>query len=256
MSTSAEFRIEPSPEILAGSRAWLEPVRAALGADFVAAYITGSVLTQAFDPKTSRINLLVISRALDGTQLEALAPAIPAAPKGSPAFDPLFMTQAQVEKSLDSFPIEWLEIQERHLLLEGADVVGNLDVPLTYLRLQCEHELRGKHIQLRQAFLQQYERPAELEKTLAAAASGLATLFRTLLRLRGEPVPATSAQVIERVSDVYGLDPHALLGAHLVRYGSRAPGNGGSVAETTTLFRKFLAELERLITAIDQLRLP
>src|SRR6185436_21110039 len=99
------------------------------------------------------------------------------------AYEPLFMTQSQIEKSLDTFPIEWLEIQERHLLLEGADVVGNLEVPLTYLRLQCEHELRGKHIQLRQAYLHQHARPADLEKTLSSAASGLATLFRTLLRL-------------------------------------------------------------------------
>jgi len=257
MSTRAEFRIEPSPEILAGARAWLAPVRTALGQEFVAAYLTGSVLTQGFDPKHSRVNLLVVSRSLGGEVLDAIAKAIPATSATPPAYEPLFMTQAQIEKSLDSFPIEWTEIQERHLLIEGDDVIGNLEVPLTYLRLQCEHELRGKHIQLRQAYLQHHGRPADLEKALGAAASGLATLFRTLLRLRGEPVPATSAQVIQRVSDVFELDAHALLGAHLVRYGGKKPANGGAAnAETGALFRSFIAELERLTAAIDQLRLP
>ena len=45
------------------ARRWLAPVRAALGPDFVAAYLTGSVLTEGFDPKHSQINVLVVARA-------------------------------------------------------------------------------------------------------------------------------------------------------------------------------------------------
>ena len=102
------------------------------------------------------INILVLSRSLAGDVLDAIANALPAPPKSGPRFEPLFMTKRNMDMSLDSFPIEWLEIQERHLLLEGEDVVGTLEVPQTYLRLQCEHELRGKLIQLRQAYLDQY----------------------------------------------------------------------------------------------------
>ena len=138
------------------------------------------------------------------------------------------------------------------MLLEGEDVMGTLQVPQTYLRLQCEHELRGKFIQLRQAYLHFHGQPAELERALGAAASGFATLFRTLLRLRGEPVPATSAQVVERVSDVFGLDAQGLLAAHMTRYGGRKHTSD----EITQLCRKFLSELERLSVAIDQLRVP
>src|SRR4029078_6066551 len=128
-------------------------------------------------PKTSGVNVLVLARSLDTAVLERLAAALPA-PKISPVFEPHFMTRAQIEKSLDSFPIEWLDIRERHLLLEGEDLVASLDVPRTYLRLPCEHELRGKHIQLRQALLLQARQPAALVRTLGAAASSLATLFR------------------------------------------------------------------------------
>lgn len=251
MATRSELRIEPAAETLAATRAWLEPVRQALGPDFLAAYLTGSVLTQGFEPRTSRVNILVVARALGGDMLEALAQAIPV-PKSPPRFDPLFMTQSNIEKSLDTFPIEWLEIQERHLRLEGDDVIATLEVPRTYLRLQCEHELRGKFIQMRQAFLAHHDDAAKLERLLANAASGFAALFRTLLRLRGETVPANSAQVIERVSDVFGLDAEGLLVAHLVRYG----GNTHAGGEMTTLYRKFIGQLERLTIAIDQLRTP
>jgi hypothetical protein len=250
MLDTSDLRIEPPTEILALARGWLAPVRAALGGDFVAAYLTGSVLTQGFDPRHSHVNLLVVARTLDGEQLEAIARALPR-PRKAPQVEPLFLTRGQIERSLDSFPIEWLEIQERHLRLEGDDVFSGLEVARTNLRLQCEHELRGKHIQLRQAYLLHHGDAATLTRTLRAGASGFATLFRTLLRLRGEPLPAEPARIIERVADLYRLDAQGLLSAHLFRYSTRRY----KPDEALTVYRRFLAEVERLIGALDELTL-
>jgi hypothetical protein len=249
METTSEFRIRPPQDILSAARTWLEPVRAALGPHFKAAYLTGSVLTQGFEPKKSRVNLLIVARELNADQLDRVAKAIPAAKRGAPHFDPLFMTERNIEKSLDTFPIEWLEIQERNLLLEGDDFVGLLQVPRGSLRLQCEHELRGKHVQIRQAYLHHHGNPEELREVLSEAASGFATLFRTLLRMRDEPVPATTAHVIERVAEVFGLDAQGLLGPHLVRY-----AGGQQATMIPGIYRAFLAQLDRLVIAIDQLR--
>src|SRR6266545_530726 len=165
MSTQSRSRIEPAPAILEASRRWLEPVRKTLGHEFLAAYLTGSVLTQSFDPRRSRVDLLVVAHALDTELLDQLSRAIPVT-RRAPHFQPLFLTRRQVEKSLDVFPIEWIEIQERHLLLEGEDVVAGLEVPRAPLRLQLEHELRGKHIQLRQTLLMAARHPATLERML------------------------------------------------------------------------------------------
>jgi hypothetical protein len=247
-----ELRIEPAAEILSAARTWLDRVRPALEPDFIAAYLTGSVLNQGFDIHQSRINVLVVSRSLGSTQFEALAKAIPASVKSGPRFEPLFMSQSNIEKSLDSFPIEWLEIQERRLLLEGEDVVDRLQISHTDLRLQCERELRGKFIQLRQTYILHHAKPADLDQALAAAASGFAALFRTLLRLRGEIVPSTAGQVIERVADVFGLDAQGLLAAHLARYAGRKRSSEEALGQ----YRVFLAEIERLTAAIDQLRVP
>lgn len=248
MSMTGELRIEPSSEILDATRQWLEKVRAALGNDFLAAYLTGSVLTQGFDVKHSKVNVLVVARELAIGTLDALRPNL-AASKNPPHFDPLFLTLTQIEKSLDVFPIEWLEIQERHLRIEGDDVFAALQVPRTYLRLQCEHELRGKHIQLRQAYLGLAGKGDDLTKALRASASSFATLFRTLLRLHGETPPADNGKVIERVSDLFRLDAQGLLVAHLVRYSGRKYG----ADEMDALYRKFLVEIDRLVVAIDQL---
>ena len=248
---TSERGIEPPPKILHAARAWLEPVRRALEADFLAAYLTGSVLTQGFDARHSKINLVLVARSLEPERLDRLREVIPVTRK-APHFDPLFLTQRQVENSLDSFPIEWLEMQERHLVLEGENVLEAIQVPSTYLRLQCEHELRSKHLLLRQAYLASGKRPLALEGVLKSSASSFATLFRTLLRLRGETPPARTAETIERLSDLYRLDAEGLLGAHLVRHGARRY----KAAEILVVYRKFLTEISRLVVAIDQLRVP
>ncbi|MBI1798871.1 MAG: hypothetical protein HYR73_04205 [Candidatus Eisenbacteria bacterium] len=250
MHTHDELRIEPAPEILDAARRWLAPVRTALGTEFAAAYLTGSVLTQGFDPRHSHVNVLIVARALDTGLLDSLARAVPR--PGKPRLDPLFVSLRQIERSLDVFPIEWLEVQERHLRIEGDDVFAALEVPRAALRRQCEHELRGKHLRLRQAYVLSHDHPDTLTSTLRTAASGLAALFRTLLRLRGETPPADAPRVIERVADLYRLEAQALLGPHVLRYSHRRPKR----EEIQTLYRKFLVELDRLIAAVDELRVP
>jgi hypothetical protein len=251
MSTRAVMRIEPSPAILEATRQWLAPVRSALGAEFLAAYLTGSALTQGFNERVSRVNLLVVSRSLNLDVLDAVRNGMPKEKKAA-RFQPLFVTQRQLEKSLDVFPIEWIDIQERHLLIEGQDVLGTIEVPRGNLRLQLEHELRGRLVGLRQAYLAAGQHPEQLAGVLESGASGFAALCRTLLRLQGESPPAEPSKVIERVADVFRLNAEGLLAAHMMRYGGANPKG----ADVLALYRKFLVEVERLVNAIDEMRLP
>src|SRR5690348_4433468 len=107
-----ESRLEPPPATLDAARRWLAPVRAALGAEFLAAYVTGSALTEGFDPARSNLNLLVVVRALPPSALDPLAAAIPPPGRG-PHVAPLFLGREQLRDSLDVFPIEWLDLLER-----------------------------------------------------------------------------------------------------------------------------------------------
>jgi hypothetical protein len=243
--------VEPPTATLSAMRAWLTPVRGALGPEFLAAYLYGSVLTQTYDPRHSHVNMLIVARSLNLDVLDAVRAALPEDRK-PPHVAPLFLTQRQIEKSLDVFPIEWIDIKERHLLLEGLDVLGPYEVPRSNLRLQIEQELREKLITLRHAYLAGARRPDTLEGVLKAAASSFATLCRSLLRLRGEAPPAQSAQVIERVADLFGLEAQGLLAAHMVRHGERHHKGPDLLAH----YRRFLVEVERLVNAIDEMRVP
>lgn len=251
MTTQAS-RIEPPHAVLDATLAWLAPVRAALGTEFLSAYFTGSVLAEGFDPRRSRVNLLIVARELPGALLDPLSASIIRDDKALVRFEPLFVTRRQVDASLDVFPIEWLDIQETHLLVQGEDFLATLQVPRANLRLQCEHELRGKHLRLRQEYLAAAQHPEHLRTALMKLASGFDTLFRTLLRLRGETPPASAEQVIARVAALYGLDSQGLLGAHHVRHADPQP----SAKEAGVIHRRFLGEIEALVAAIDGLLIP
>jgi len=249
MHADAQLRIEPAPEILDGARRWLEAARGGLGSEFLAAYLTGSVLTQGFDAEHSHVNVLVVARELPATVLDSVARALPARKK-RPFYEALFFTRRQIEKSLDSFPIEWIEILERHLRLDGEDVLTGLTVPRANLRLQLEHELRAKHLQLRQEYLYSGLDAEILTRALRSRASSFAALFRTLLRLQGESAPADSLKVYDRVATLYGLDPQGLLSAHLVRYSTRS----WKLEEIRAHYLRFMNEIDRVVDILDDLR--
>ncbi len=244
-------RHEPAPPILTAARTWLAPVRAQLGEGFLSAYITGGAMNEGFDPTKRHVNVLVVTQELPMHRLDALAATVPHGNK-PPHIDPMFMTMQQVQRSLDVFPIEWLDLKERHLLLEGVDLFESIEVPQTYLRLQVEQELRGKHLRLVQEYLTGAAHPERLHAALARLASGFHTLFRSLIRLHGEAPPASLERVIARVAEIHDLDAAALSGAHRLRAQKRHPG----AEQTRVIYRAFLAQVERLTSAVDGLRVP
>ena len=247
--TEVKSAIEPTPLVLATAQRWLAPVQERLGHDFLSAYITGGALNDGFDPLKRHINVLVVAKDLPISRLDQVAAAVPHSSK-PPHIDPLFMTLQQVQRSLDVFPIEWTDLKERHWRLEGVNLFETLQVPQTYLRLQVEQELRGKHLRLMQEYLTGGGHPERLHAALARLASGFHTLFRALIRLHGEAPPPSLDRVIERVAEIHGLDENALKGAHRLRGQKKHPG----VEETRAAYRAFLAQVERLTTAVDGLR--
>ena len=237
--------------MLAAAQRWLAPVQARLGELFLSAYITGGALGEGFDPEKRHVNVLVVVKELPLSELDAIAAVVPHSSK-APHIDPLFMTLQQAQRSLDVFPIEWQDLKERHYRLEGVNLFETIEVPQTYLRLQIEQELRGKHLRLVQEYLTGAAYPERLHAALARLASGFHTIFRSLLRLRGEAPPPSLERVIERVAQLYDLDPFALTGAHRLRAQRKHPG----AHETREIFRSFLVQIERLTIAVDTLRVP
>jgi len=143
-------------DLAAAARAWAQGLVAAAGPSFRALYVYGSALGPGFDRDSSDVNLLVVLDSMPFARLEALADGaakLPPPGDGKFRFAPLVLTEGTLQGSTDVFPIDFLDLKERRALIEGADVLAGLEVPLVNLRHQCEYELRSRFIGLRQAWL-------------------------------------------------------------------------------------------------------
>ena len=115
--------------------------------------------------------------------------------KKNPA--PLVMTREELEHSADVFSIELLDMQHRHRVLFGDDVMTALQIPLSLHRVQLEYELREKLILLRQRLLETGDNDRALWELLLGSVSAFATLFRHALLALGDAAPHSKREAIQ-----------------------------------------------------------
>ncbi|MBW1998896.1 MAG: hypothetical protein JRJ29_13155, partial [Deltaproteobacteria bacterium] len=109
---------------------------------------------------------------------------------------PLFVTEHYVDTSLDTFPVEYLNFQHNYVLVYGKDILKDLSFRTEFLRLQCEREVKGKLLLLRESFLESTGRPRELKEVISQSLSAFIALFRALLFLKGEDMSGDRRQVL------------------------------------------------------------
>ncbi|HSB68159.1 MAG TPA: hypothetical protein VLT62_02335 [Candidatus Methylomirabilis sp.] len=162
---------------------------------------------------------------------------------------PMFFDPDFLQASLDVFAIEFLDMQERHRVLWGVDPFADLAIGRGNLRLQCEQELRGKLLRLRQSYVESAQTPSELERILGVAVSSLVVLARTLLRLGGEDPSGGADDILKRVQARFGVSSASLRKAWQVKRGDlRMTGAG-----LESLYQDVLGEVEGLVRTIDAL---
>ena len=62
---------------------------------------------------------------------------------------PLFIARGYIQQSLDTFPLEFLNISSSYQLVFGDDILENIEFKAEDVRTQCERELKGKLLHLR-----------------------------------------------------------------------------------------------------------
>src|SRR5579864_7811098 len=125
-----------------------------------AVVLYGSAVDHEFR-EHSDLNILCLLQRLQGADLESLRPVgLWWWRKGHPP--PLLFTLAELRNSADVFSIELLDMKARHRMLEGADFLAELEVPMVQHRLQVERELRVNVVRLRQSYLRMAGRRSEL----------------------------------------------------------------------------------------------
>ena len=206
----------------------------------------GSAVGEHFQDKVSDVNLILVLPKVDAEVLERGAEVLRRHWQKSRILPVLFSEQ-ELRDSLDVFAVEFSDIRERHLVLKGMDIFESVMIPGTWLRHQCEFELRTKMLALRQGFLECHGRDKELGALMVRVYSGVLPLGRSMLRLGGEVPPHSPIDLIEALARRYQFPVQPWLEVLALKQGHR----GEAARPAAALYREFLGSLDAVVKRVN-----
>jgi predicted nucleotidyltransferase len=222
-------------------------LRQAAGNNLQSVILYGSAASGEFHPDFSNVNLLCLLRETSFSALDAIAPAVKWWTRQK-HHAPLLLTREELERSTDVFSIEYLDMQQRHKVLFGEDVLSGLSIPLQFHRAQLEYELREKLILLRERVLLAGDTKA-LWNLMLGSVSTFATLFRHALIAMGVTPPASKREAIQALASRLQFDPAAF--QQLLDIRERKADR--RQFQATEVFSNYLRAIQHVTEAVDKL---
>jgi predicted nucleotidyltransferase len=229
---------------------WFSQVLDVFGEQVDSVYIYGSVITSDFRPKQSDINSMILFKSLPFSVMRQLRPLVKEGLKMR-IIAPLCLSVRTFTRSADTFPLEFIEIKDKHICVYGErDHVADLVIPQEHLRVKIEEQIKGKLIRLRQIYMEQGDAPKKLLPYACEALGQLFPVFRNMLRFQGVAQPPIDKKsILEKLGDVNQLSVVACLKilAHVQEQETIA------AADMEGVYGEFLEVLLSLATTVDQL---
>ena len=246
--TDGALQILPS-DVRETLRSYLTDVTDLFGPLLEAVILYGSAARGDYMPGRSNINVLLLLAKHD---LEALQRYAKQHRRWSreQIVVPLFLTEDEVRSSADLFPLEYLEIKEQHVLLAGRDPFPALAIDVRNLLAECEQEIRGNLLRLRQRFVEGSGKPEAAAILLPLSLTALLPSLRGLLRLLKIPAPGKAEALIADLHAGLGVDPVTFQDVLQLKRGLISPGP----FETPRLFERYVSSLQTLVERVEQLK--
>ncbi|MDZ7372595.1 MAG: nucleotidyltransferase domain-containing protein [candidate division KSB1 bacterium] len=235
-----------SPEQVVGP--FVEQMQGVFGPDLLSIALYGSAARGEYRPGRSDINFFVILSSEPDERLGPLLSFLPRWRKWKVRI-PRIVSWDYVQGSLDSFPVEFLSLKLFHRTVYGQDLLGDLSIDKGHLRLQCERELKGKLLHLREGYLLAQRDRSRMERLVAVSLPAFATVFEALLYLKGEQPPSRRRELFERVAESFGLSGQVFSRLLDVRGGHLRLGK----EELSNLCREYLGQIRAICQAVDRM---
>ena len=223
--------------------------RRLFGTRLEALAVYGESATAAYRPRVSPLETVLLLDRVGVSDLRTLRERMDGW-HGRRLSIPLVIDPAYLATSKDVFPLELLELRDRHRLLHGADdPFAALPPPsLPHLRLELEEQLKGKLLHLRESYLALGRARRGLDGLLRVARQAIDVILRGVLALAERPRPVEAAEVMRAVTDLHGL-PLAGLG-RLDRWCTGLEDVGR--ADLEVVFTAVHDDLAALVDAIER----
>jgi len=241
MTKSAKDPKEIFPEIISD-------YKELYGDDLVSIILYGSATGQDYRPGKSDINFMIV---LSETGIERLDQAFSIVKKWQKknVAIPLFLTESYVKTSMDVFPIEYLNFQRNYALVFGKDILKDLSFDPKFIRLQCEREIKGKLLILREGFLETSGKGKALKGLISQSIPAFVAIFEALLNLKEKDVPKEKRETIRTTCKAFELDASVYERLLDVKEDKVKLGD----IEIIKLFKDYLRESRKLSKLVDEL---
>jgi hypothetical protein len=223
-----------------------EELRALLGAKLLSVVLYGSAAAGDHAGGKSDVNLLAVTHPLAPGDLLGLTKAVtPWMKQGNPV--PLFLTLEHLCDFVDVFPIEILDMQGNHQVLHGSDPLDSLKVSLDHLRVELEHELQGKLLQLKSRYILTGGKPDKVWQLMEQSLSTFLVLLKNSLRFFGEKPALKKLDALRQLKAHVDFDLGPFEAIDAVKRGAGTKG-----LEADKIFGAYLGALELLTEKLNR----
>ena len=230
-------------------RGFLRSIKKQKDLKFEAIIVYGSAARGEFLPGYSNINALIVLDQITQPVLQQWS-SLHKQWAREKIVAPLFLTHKNLHQSTDAFPLEFLDIKECHILLEGRDPFPELHVNATHLFLQCRQEVHANLLRARQCYVEGLGRIEAIQTLLPLSLTSLLPCLRGLYRLLDRPSNMKSPEVLDELNAALEVDSSVFQEAWRLKRGLSTPGKH----ELPKLLERYLTGLGQLADRIDLMK--
>jgi len=230
-------------------KGYLKVLTQQLGAALQSIVLYGSLARGEYVSGRSNINLLLVLTAVSEDTLVSAGRLHQKWAKEQVVV-PLMFTFEELHTFFEVFPLEFLDMNDHHILLEGTTPFTGYSINDQRLLIQCEQELRGNLVRLRQRYVEGWGRNEAIQALLPISLTTLIPCLRGLYRLLGFSSRGTTESILQQLPVHLGMAPGALEEVWLFKQGKSTPGQ----KEWPRLMSRYLTTLSELITRMDALK--
>ncbi|TKB89708.1 MAG: hypothetical protein E8D41_14040 [Nitrospira sp.] len=227
---------------------YVKEVKATFGDQLEGLLLYGSAVRGEFLKGRSNLNILLLVSAIDSAVLKQYS-LLHRRWSQEQVVVPLFLTEEELRMSAAVFPLEFLEIQEQHRVLDGRDPFIGFHVKADRLKEAVVQGLTSHMLRLRQRYIEGDGSSEATTILLPLSITSTIPLLRGVRRLLGRPPLSRSDAVISDVGEQLNLDLQGLLDAWLLKRGQISLGPH----EVPRLFDRYLQATILVARAVEQL---
>ncbi len=163
---------------------------------------------------------------------------------------PLILTPGYIRDSLDIFPIEFHDFQLIHKTVAGEDIFRDIEISRSFLKLQCEREVKVKLIGLRQSYVTSLGDKGRFTEILSNSVIGCMPLIRAVLFLLNKEPHIRRHDAIREFQALTSIDAGIFERLLQLRAGLLKP----SREELHNIFEHYHTVLENVDAFIDSIK--